>query len=374
MEVANIEETWRESYISVWRTAFIDEILNKEPRQPLLLWREDLPAECCAQIRGAYAPKIELSSAFALEMHSELQSVSAIISTYVPVRNRSFPGTCEESLMLTGELLRRFVLLHELFHLFCGHIDWLRERKIPAGVAFDELHLGLSHSKDTISGSKSADEISRAYMFEAEADGLAIQWLTRSTMFPQAGGFPGQTTASLSKLPKQTRITAFRLLLGAIWIVIRKIESNRVTNLAQHDGAHPLPGARAILAVAMLAREYTDVGEVEIDAHGGAHKRLTAREANRLQEFFPQVVRPVLGADWWPDLSHIPRKSLEGSLPTLLPALQKYILRQEPSDEFNLQIRRIEKMRLKLDRDLAKFRYLPLPSLSEGVVLEDDAF
>ena len=99
---------------------------------------------------------------------------------------------------------------------------------------------------------------------------------------------------------------------------------------------------------------------MEIDERDTAHRVLTGREASRLREFMREVALPVPRADWWPDSPTIPRASLEGSFPELLPALQHYFLMDKPFDIFNQQIRRIEGVRLKLDSELAPYRYFPL--------------
>ncbi len=256
-------------------------------------------------------------------------------------------------------------MLHEVFHLVCGHIGWLGGPRRKGDLPFDEARVGVAglvskKSKRTVASEATSEKIARAYMFEAEADGLAIQWLTRESAFPSADGFSIQGLTFLRRLPKGDRKLAYRLVLGAVWFTLRRMEATRIARMSARSDTHPLPGARTIMAISMLAREYAAISKVEIDERGTAHRVLTAREASRLREFMREVALPVLRADWWPNSRAIPRASLEGSFPELLLALQHYFLLDKPSDIFNQQIRRIEEMRLKMDSELAPYRYFPL--------------
>jgi hypothetical protein len=201
-------------------------------------------------------------------------------------------GLCDRNVAVS------FILFHEMFHLMGGHLDWTSRHR---GLAhFDEQRLGLAFSArlpERGSTRSGRSDLSTSYVLESEADCNAIQWLLQYAELSRLRELlrsKGQPVTDWAPLKRQT---AFRLILAAVWLIIRKLESSRITWLQPSGRTHPLPVTRLFMAFGTFLREYSSISDLEYDEAGGGQRRLTGRDVTSMREFLLHAMGPVLKAD-----------------------------------------------------------------------------
>ena len=108
----------------------------------------------------------------------------------------------------------------------------------------------------------------------------------------------------------QKRQPAFRLVLAAVWLIIRRLESSRSTWLELQGKTHPLPVTRLFIAFGTLLREYSVISDIEYDEAGGAHTDLSGRDIPSMRRVPSARHGTGVEADWSPGARTVPVEQL----------------------------------------------------------------
>lgn len=192
---------------------------------------------------------------------------------------RKYPMKDAQLVASVCDLAESFLILHELFHVCCGHVSWLRtrDRSTSRFVGYDEVRMGMAANtaalspdsrlpKESLRSSRRRNAISHppegleaAYYREIEADNSALQWLMRSNTPLDFGALRGPIfrnsaggSGSILQLDGASRIVAFRLLVVAVWLVTEVLERGRAraqsdrpsTSVLGPSEPHRLPSIR----------------------------------------------------------------------------------------------------------------------------------
>jgi hypothetical protein len=168
---------------------------------------------------------------------------------------------------------------------------------------------------------------------------------------------------AVTDLPPQKRRTAFRLAVASVWLIIRKLESSRITWLEASGKTHPLPVTRLFMAFGTFLQEYSIISDLEFDDAGGAQHRLSGKDINSMREFLQHILGPVLKADWSPGRGTVPSNSLEGQMRFYFPDFANHMLNREVTTKVGRQIIQMEKARFRMNRTLKPYRFFPTMEL-----------
>jgi hypothetical protein len=350
---------WQNRFATVWEELRNDSQLQDVPPDLFLCFSDRLSSKKAARIRGGKRLVIEISNQFVQgleEDFSELQGMLVNLMSGSPVAERLEPVDVTK---LFRELTSSFVILHEIFHLISGHVAW-RLSKRP-GQHFDEADLGLqlgsSRRKET-SSNPSYSAIADAYFLESEADCTAVQWMILSMSQPTLRRILETRARTIMTFPKQRRVVAFRLLVAAVWLVIRTMESARRKVIANGSNTHPLPSTRAYTVFGECLSAYSVVEDVRYDSRGGAQRTLSDNDVRSMNEFLKKVLIPVLRSEWNPRSGELlPPASLEAQLIHYFPDFGNHLLNRPAETAVGREMLRLERARFRMDRSLRRFRY-----------------
>jgi hypothetical protein len=262
------------------------------------------------------------------------------------------------------ELAISFVLLHELFHLMGGHLDWLAKKRNIA--RFDEDSLGLAFESRFANGSKAGPtraSLVTSYVLESEADCNAIQWLMQHASLGRLSKLLRTNQAPVMDFTTPQRRVAFRLALGAVWLVIRRMEASRALQMQSRRNTHPLPITRLFMAFGTFVQEYSVISEIHFDDDGGGQHTLSDKDVRSMRDFLKLVLSPVLKTDWNPERSTVPMNSLEGQMTQYFPDFANHMLNREVTTDVGREMLEMEKARFRMDRTLKPYRYFPTAEL-----------
>ena len=202
-----------------------------------------------------------------------------------------------EVIELFRELTSTFVILHEIFHLIRGHIGWILSKR--RGRDFDEEALGLQfdsgRQNKTAATGPSYSAIADAYLLESEADCTAVQWMILSMSQPTLQRILGTRARTIMTFPKQCRLVAFRLLVAAVWLVIRTMESPRREVIANNSRTHPLPSTRAYTVFGECLTAYSMIDDLRYDSRGGGQHTLSHDDVLLDEGIFKEGTRTRAG-------------------------------------------------------------------------------
>jgi len=305
-----------------------------------------------------------ISSRFGEELQRELAGLAPTLAALAFASVETRRKRQSEVVSAIEEIAVSFILLHEVFHLMGGHLDWAAAQR---GIAhFDEQRLGMAFGRQRASKkSKSIHRVglSAAYVLESEADCNAIQWLLQSAELGELLGLLRTRLKAAKDFAPQKRQAAFRLVLAAVWLVIRKLESSRATWLQQRGKTHPLPVTRLFMAVGTFLREYSEISDIQYDEKGGGQHQLRARDIVSMRRFLQRVLAPVLKADWSPEHETVPPNSLEGQMRLYFPDFANHMLNRKVTTEVGRQMIQMERARFRMDRTLKPYRFFPTAEL-----------
>ena len=227
---------------------------------------------------------VEVSTGLLVELHDALSRASGPLAPAIAGPEAALEP--DAALATLYDLALHFVLLHELYHVYEGHLVYLGREKGTAAVVESTVGLGGS-----------ALEADVAYFLELEADGSALTSLVSHLAFEhiesiaRQAGEVSTTDPCVHELRGDARDTGFRAALAALWITIALIERHRAP-----DGAMPRALARLLGAVSGLMAWYAELDALRVDERGAVLQRLTGEQASSLRRFLDQVVRPVATA------------------------------------------------------------------------------
>lgn len=356
------ETKWKKIFYSLWRSVSTDRSLRKAPLEPVIVFSGDLPEEVCAEIEFTDSACIYISSKFIASLQAELRSHRQTLAKLAFEPGTSTPRNVDLPVQAVEELSIAFVLLHEIFHLMGGHIEWMSSQSY---LSFDERRLGLSPTGPRESDSvPSYQKVGKAYLLESEADCNALHWIVQSVPGPALRQLLGGKPAAITFYSGTRRIMGFRVLLIAVWLVLRRMEASRAAWLDRQSRAHPLPAARLFSAIGTLILEYSWISDLKYNAHGARLHTLSEDDVESMKTFMLRILSPVLRADWTPGERFVKMDSLEGGMLKVFPDFANHMFNRSPQTEVGREIVRMERVRLRMSLELAKFRYFSVPPIS----------
>jgi hypothetical protein len=344
-------------------TIHASELLRRRPGVPTLRISEDPENVRTALIWLRERPEIEVFSGFLREIRADVDAnAEAILAACLgdlPAADAQAKRTALLEAVL--HLSHSFVLLHELFHVLCGHADELRQAR--GGLALDEVHLGLS-SEDG-SAPPDDDAVSEAYYRELEADDTAIQWLIHAVpldalapvlVYPGSGRRAPRRSMGLSR--GRSRVLSFRVLLVTLWLMIRLFERRRGAEIRERGARHPLPAARLLAAVATALQEFAAADSWRMEASGKKVQTLDDHHVAPMRTFFREVLKPVLLAPWPGLVVRLDDDGWETS-PIWIAMESGNLLLQRPAETApGMELERLERLRPRMMERLAAYRYI----------------
>jgi hypothetical protein len=354
----DLKTYWLNRFAVVWEELRDDRQILDEPPDLSLSLSDRLSARRAARIRGGQRIVIEVSTQFAQNLENGFSEVSNVLLGLMSGSSAAERLDPAEVIELFRELTSTFVILHEVFHLIAGHIGWIISRRPERD--FDEEALGLhldSGRRKKTSPDPSYSTIADAYLLESEADCTAVQWMILSMSQPTLRRILGTRAPTIMTFPKQRRVVAFRLVVAAVWLVIRTMESTRREVIANNSKTHPLPSTRAYTVFGQCLSAYSVVDDVRYDSRGGAQHTLTDEDVKSMNEFLKKVLLPVLRSDWNPRSELLPPSSLEAQLLHYFPDFGNHLLNRPVTTAVGREMLRMERARFRMDRSLRPFRY-----------------
>ncbi|WP_425397257.1 hypothetical protein [Aeoliella sp.] len=251
-----------------------------------------------AQIIPRSIAEIEVSRSFLTDILDETEKMGFALSIacFEGLELEAEEAMAEAALVASVRgLVVDFALLHESFHILCGHLSELRE----SVKIYRESRLGMTRNA---SGQTPypTEALLRGYYRELEVDNCALQcmcqlpprdsaWeLLDSIDFGEA--VESHTFAGLAGI---ARVVAFRLVTAATWMAVRLMEVNRDGKIRAQSEDHPLPAARLLACLHTVMEEYAELRE-QTDQHGQRLHQLTEREATALEQYLEHVLKPAL--------------------------------------------------------------------------------
>lgn len=184
----------------------------------------------------------------------------------------------------------QFVLHHELFHLLCGHLDLASAMSSPADVV-DESY-NLSENQADIEKNDL-----HYYFLEMEADSSAIVWLAHKLIMGSVNNLlihrnlaNEPISEAATELVGPAKISAYRTLFMAIWLVISLMERDRIGGDKKNE-SHPLPSARIIAAIHTLIESYSSLVVTRME-RGRTYAKLDDQHIVEIAEFQKMVAGP----------------------------------------------------------------------------------
>lgn len=359
-----ITRRWERLFAAAWQTIRESEDLRRLPPKITVHFSPRIDARLCARIEWNRGVRLVISTRFAEELQRELAGLSPTLAALAFASAQTRRMRQPEVVSAIEEIAVSFILLHEIFHLIGGHLDWTTEQR---GIAhFDEQQLGMAPRRKPSAKSlksPSRPELSTSYVLESEADCNAIQWLVQRAEFDGLRALLRMGRRAVTDLPPQKRRTAFRLAVASVWLIIRKLESSRITWLEASGKTHPLPVTRLFMAFGTFIQEYSIISDLEFDDAGGAQHRLSGKDITSMREFLQHILGPVLKADWSPGRGTVPSNSLEGQMRFYFPDFANHMLNREVTTKVGRQIIQMEKARFRMNRTLKPYRFFPTMEL-----------
>ncbi|MFC1747620.1 hypothetical protein ACFL2V_02315 [Pseudomonadota bacterium] len=268
------------------------------------------------------------------------------------------------------DLAINFVLQHEMNHILCGHVDYLREAKGLRSVEFS-----MSESLEE-RGNKSEKNWLHDYFLEVEADGTALEWMLDRLTFTQLHnefrallGDDSPENTPIADLPGACREVGFRYLLVAVWLVVVLMEESRSQEAKDNNARHPLPAARLITAMATFMMYYAKLENLEVESSGQLTTTLSGQDADSLKAFFSYVVKPVVRGVLMSNNANLvlPYDGIdhEQDMASFLKDVHGLLKGEDTGSAVMIQVANIEKVRLDVLKFIEPFRYM------EGMIRDE---
>lgn len=298
---------------------------------------------------------VEMNSGTLRTLHQTIADSSTAILAAIAPANES---VIAPDLTLTSvyDVAVHFILLHELYHIYEGHLDFLSDSK---------GRRVLSEVERCFTGDDPGLDRETAYYLEMEADGSALVSLLTHVAFhsivEQAAIIgpvePAQTF--VQELSDEPRLFGYRIILCAVWIVGALVEVNR-----PQDSHSALPLARMLSLVSTLMSWFIEADDLAVNEQGELIQRLNEHHPELIARFLNHVAKPVVVHLW-----QFPRSVSDTSnalfsstveLEQFLRDIQSLIGRQPATSPATQQIIASEQLRIETEEQLARHRFFSI--------------
>ncbi len=245
-----------------------------------------------------------------------------------------------------------FILLHELYHVYEGHLGFL----------VSETSLGLLSEASLALAEPTEDfDASAAYFFEMEADGAAVASLVSHLNFrdvlaqAQAFGALDPAHQVFDELRGEARDYVFRVVLASAWITTALMELHR-----SDPSKGLLPSTRLLAMCSGLMAWYAQIDSARLNEHGELIQTLSQEQTDSISRFLERVAKPVCTHLWDFPYAHEPTKHAlflgTTSLTQFLHELKAVVLMQPSISEIGAQLARTEGIRNRVTSALSSFK------------------
>ena len=320
-----------------------------------------------AQIWPERPPRIEISRQFVSEVARliNLQQDLIVKSCLDGIEyDSSDVATTNLIAEIANELLMSFVILHEIFHVLCGHVD---ERVASSGetkLAFEEHTLNVGEGANGIYDSPvSPKQVDReSYYMELEADNCALQCLFQLPLpiasIEMLSCFKDENEAtestSIDECGGVRKLVGYRLLLVVIWQMIQIMEARRGPYLRKRFVDHPYPGARLLAAISTILEGFAGLA---VDKAGDRTLTLDEHTSSDMKLFNEEVLKPVLKQDW-PVRSETDALSGVETFPFWVAKETLNLLKQqEPETDSGRELEELNSVRRLMVERMSNYRY-----------------
>lgn len=370
----SLEQTFCLAFDRWWESFLQDPRMIRMPERPTLLFTEDPKNEKTAELL-LRKPVIQVYQGFlddiqeTIEKHAQVLS-QACLKDLVP--NLKAHEADTQLLACVLEITASFVLLHELFHILCGHWDVVRSLApdVHQALSLDEASLSMGETTSDAIASRietndAPSPCHRSYFLELEADNTALQWLMQAappntlTTFLSAlwpNGFH-EPPGAVADLEGSARILVFRLLFAASWLVVLLMEQKRPEALLKKTRSHPLPAARLLADTFTLMEQFAELDSTFVGESGYKTLTLTDQESQDMVRCLREVIVPVLKAAWPVNHSSAVREGLVAFSPFLITELRNILLQKPPESRLGDELEKIEMLRREMTDRFQPHRY-----------------
>ena len=249
-----------------------------------------------------------------------------------------------------------FVLLHEIYHVYEGHMAFLLARK---GISvFQELGRCFDGSDENL-------DPETAYFLEFEADGSALVSLLTHIEFEPlievVSVFEslGDHCVMVQDFPGVARDIGFRIIMCATWIVASLMEQGR--NIDQQA---VLPRARMLSLVSTLMSWYAELDNLQQTEDGELIQRLDDSHVGATRAFLHRIAKPVLITHWQLHSADSDKLATAGynarDIEQFARDLQTLLFRQPTRSVASQQVVSCERIRTRVEPLLKPHRYIKL--------------
>jgi len=297
---------------------------------------------------------VEVNTGLLLSVYNSIEASAESVYTCVL-------GTASDDLIdrdvlcsIVYDAALHFVLLHEMYHIYEGHMAFLMARK---GISV------FQEQARCFDGSDKDLDPETAYFLEFEADGSALVSLLTHVEFESlievASTFePLENHCVLVQdFPGVARNIGFRLILCSAWIVASLMESAR-----HKDQQAVLPMARMLSLVSTLMSWYAQLDNLQQTEDGELVRRLDDAQASAAREFLQEVAKPVLIERWHLHGDHGDDVATESYYPKdieqLARDLQTLLFRRPADTATSQQVVSCERLRTTVEPLLRQYRYI----------------
>ena len=331
-------------------------ILEPQRRVPICRYRLRDKGAFNARIRQpghtAHLAMVEMNRGTLEVLHQSIVGSSAdIVSAVMPTDKIDIDA--DQLLTSVYDVAIHFILLHELYHIYEGHLDFLSQLR--------GRH-SLAEVEQCFTGDDPVLDLNTAYYLEMEADGSALVSLLTHVSFQsiveQASSVSHVNTehAFVQDLTDEARLFGYRIIACAVWMVGALMETSR-----PKGSRSVLPIARMLSMISTLMSWFIEANELVENEHGELIQRLNDQQPALIARFLNEVAKPVIVALWqFPGSAADTNTALFRTpieLEQFLRDMQSLIGRQPPSSPFAQQIITSESLRSTLEKQLAPYRY-----------------
>ncbi len=356
----SLEQTFCLAFDRCWESFLHDPRMIRMPERPTLLFAEDPKNEKTAELL-LQKPVIRVYQGFLVDIQEIIEKHAQVLSQAC-LNDLDLKAHEADTRLLACvlEITASLVLLHELFHILCGHWDVVRSLAPDDHQALSLDEAIFTMGETTSDAIASRIEINnapsphhRSYFLELEADNTALQWLmqaappnTLSTLLSALwpNGFH-EPPSAIADLEGSARILAFRLLFSASWLVVLLMEQKRPEALLKKTRSHPLPAARLLANTFTLMEQFAELDSIFVGESGYKTLTLTDRESRDMVGCLRKVIVPVLKAPWPVSDSSAVREGLVAFSPFLITELRNILSQKPPESGLGDELEKIELLR-----------------------------
>jgi hypothetical protein len=366
--VTKVESDIRESLSYWWSTLGEDTRIVKMPAMPTIAFPAS--AGSTALIWPGEPARIEVFQEFIGEIGDVVNSSAGALMAAC-LDGLEIEGGQEAEAMVKRaalDLMQSFVILHEVFHLLCGHVEEFSRRDEELNRPLDEMHFGIDNSgfDERPTMALAQDELLKAYFREVEADDCALQCLLQLPMQDALLEIVASIDTPDDSIPTQplqltgfAQVVAFRLVFASAWTIMWLFEARRSQEIRKASHRHPLPAARLLAALFTIMEEFAGLISTP-DGRGRRSCILSETTAASSRLFLDAVLKPVFKMPW-PDLPNVAELSPQ----IIVLDLASLMLNREPQSAAGRELSRLNGIRSEMTRRLRPYRYYELEESNE---------